>query len=299
MTPSELPQVVLAKLFQMQNHVDYCARAASEAERACAAQRSELNDRRPASMKRGQWDLAAEQAKLVTLQQQHDGFKQIAATEAGILKRCRSWLEGLPTCGLEPVTSAVGENTLASVRARLNAIAAELAALQRVPLPDPQLRQRIERYVADLAYGARPEIQGVGQGQTLRILWPGEAAVSRRNLAGFNDFTANALLMAALLEPARLVDRLMAAANEVADALVPAAERPTRIQALQDELLPLRYLEEVLICKALAAGEAAARDSTAPVEAVLQVKIRDPKPTKPALREAAQLPQSELAEVSP
>jgi hypothetical protein len=289
MTPEMLPQPLLAKLFALQSHVEACRRAAADAERARDDQRAALNDRHPRSMREHRdkdgWNLATEQQKLETLIQQAAGFRQIAATEAEILKRCNSWIEGLPAVSLEPVNIKLADSdNIASVRARLAAITAELKLLQSAPTPGDDLRNRIQAYVSELSDNAYPEIQGIGQGETLRVYWPAEPRASRRNLNGFDTALSNGLLMFAWLEPARLVDHLVAVANCIGDQHGPAAERPQRIASLQDEILPLRYAEEALICRMLAAGDAVVRDPNAPVEAVLQVKIRDAKPkSSPAM----------------
>src|SRR5262245_52874720 len=63
MTPSELPQVVLARILTLQNHVGRISLDADAAERARDHQRSALASRRPISMHE-KFDLGAEQKKL-------------------------------------------------------------------------------------------------------------------------------------------------------------------------------------------------------------------------------------------
>jgi|SRR6516165_7855756 hypothetical protein len=300
MTPHECPQHVLVKLFALQSHVEQCGREADAAERARDSQRAVLNDRHPHSMrehKAGTFSLAAEQKKLEQLQFAATALRQAATAEAAIWQRCRAWIEALPNgTALETVSPAVGgQYNLQEVRTRLAAIAAELAALQRVPTPDPNLRRRIERYVEDLAENAMPELQGIAANQELRVYWPGEARASRRNLNNFDTISANSLLMTAWLQPNLLVDRLVAIANRMADELVPAAERPARIAALEAEALTWRYVEESLVTRALSQGDTAVRDPNALPECVLQVRVRsNAKVTKSAPREAAEPPQSEM-----
>jgi hypothetical protein len=292
MTPSELPQVVLARIMLMQRHAETCAREADAAERARDAQRAALSDRRPLSMrehKAGSWNMADEQRKLDTLTQSATALRTAARIETEILQRCRAWLDALPTVGLELVSPAVGEqDTLQTVRARLQDIAAELKRLNLVPLPDPRLRHKIEAYVQQLAANAHPELQGIAAGETLRVYWPAEERAGRRQLNGFDTITANALLMTAWLQPGLLVDRLVAIANRMADEYCPAAERPARIAALQDEILLLRYAEEAFVTRALAAGDPIVRDPAAPVEAVLLVRVKAAKVTKSPPREATE-----------
>jgi hypothetical protein len=105
---------------------------------------------------------------------------------------------------------------------------------------------------------------------------------SRRNvLSGvpgvssfFDEHAANAVLLTAWLSPGMLADRLLAIAEAIANQHCPVEERPQRIAVLEAEALRLRYAEEALVCKALAAGEVVTRSLEAPPEAVLQVRIR-------------------------
>jgi hypothetical protein len=299
MTPNECPQSVLAKLFALQSHVERCGREANSAEHARDIQRATLSNRHPASMrehKSGAFNLAEEQRKLDALTQQAIGFRQIATTEAGILERVKAWLDALPNgTALETVAIKLADgDNIATVRTRLADIAAELKRLQAIPIPDPDLKRKVEEFVRRLAARAEPALRGIEQGAPLRALWPADVNANPRNLSGYDEFTGSALLMFAWLMPSLLADRLLAVANGLADELVPAAERPDRIAALNDEILPLRHLEEALICKMLAAGEAAVRDPQAPPEAVLQVRLRA-KVTKSSPATTTRSSESEMA----
>jgi hypothetical protein len=81
------------------------------------------------------------------------------------------------------------------------------------------------------------------------------------------------LSLAALVAPSELADRILAEVERQANAIMPVAERPARIAALEAELETLAYLEEALVEQALAKGEAIERRSEAPAWAILGVKI--------------------------
>src|SRR5262245_47839587 len=172
MTPSELPQHVLAKLFALQSGVEAAQRQAAELERAVAAQR-ELFSRRPASMRDTRnFDLPVEQRKLDALVAQHGAAKQVVQIERDLLAKCRAWLEALPSVALETVSPALGgQDNLQTVRARLQDLAAEVKRLQSVPLPDPDLKGKVEAYVTQLAARAVPELRGVAAGETFQPRW--------------------------------------------------------------------------------------------------------------------------------
>jgi hypothetical protein len=303
-TPNEIPQPVLAKLFALQHHVEHCAAAAATAEAAREATRTLLSGERtsPRSMmehKAGQLDLQQLRAEFDALHQAAGAARQRAATEAAILRRCRAWLEQLPSATLDQVAVKPGsDDTLQSVRQRLAAIATELKVLQAAPVPDPQLRQKVEAYVERLAAAAAPELRGIEAGAPFRALWPSDSSASRRNLQGFDEHVANAALMAAWLSPGSLVDRLMAIASSLANQHCPVEERPPRIAALNDEGLRLRYLEEALVVKALIAGDVVVRDPAASPEAVLQVCIRaNVKSAKPRSKPTATGADADVATV--
>ena len=65
-------------------------------------------------------------------------------------------------------------------------------------------------------------------------------------MARFSPDEANVLLLAALLQPERLAERLLRVATEIT-----ASEREMRLRALRSEEVRLRYDEEAAICAAI------------------------------------------------
>jgi cell pole-organizing protein PopZ len=69
-----------------------------------------------------------------------------------VLSSCKMWLDRLPLgTKLEPVTTSSEGKNLAEVQARVRAARDEVANLKRAPVPSPDVRQRVERYVAAMA----------------------------------------------------------------------------------------------------------------------------------------------------
>ena len=76
-------------------------------------------------------------------------------------------------------------------------------------------------------------------------------------------------MLTALLSGERLAERLLQVA---VDSGITAPERNQRLQALQAELIRLRYDEEVAICLALERGDDVVRSSSPPW-AVLMIEV--------------------------
>ena len=75
---------------------------------------------------------------------------------------------------LEQVAVEANGSNLVDVRARIKAAQAELATLRAVPIASPEIRRRVEQYVHSLG---RPRVTGIGEGETLRAIWPGDGQV--------------------------------------------------------------------------------------------------------------------------
>jgi hypothetical protein len=73
-------------------------------------------------------------------------------------------------------------------------------------------------------------------------------------MAGFSPDEANVLLLAALLQPERLAERLLRVATETG---ITASEREMRLRALRSEEVRLRYDEEAAICAAIERSDGA------------------------------------------
>jgi len=79
---------------------------------------------------------------------------------------------------------------------------------------------------------ARPIFSGTGAGEALRVWWPLHDHADRTTMSGFSPHEADALLLAALLSPEKLAERLLQCA---VDAGITASERDQRLAALRAE----------------------------------------------------------------
>ena len=64
--------------------------------------------------------------------------------------------------------------SLTAVRARIKKLQESVAVLKRVPIPAPDIRQKVQSYVRGLT---RPIIGGVDAGEVLTVRWPTELHV--------------------------------------------------------------------------------------------------------------------------
>ena len=85
---------------------------------------------------------------------------------------------------------------------------------------------RIAHYVGELAAKAQPIITGIGNAQSLRVLFPLTDSADRISQSYFAEAQGNALLLAAFVDPERLTERLLRLA--LAGSLS-AAERSERL----------------------------------------------------------------------
>jgi hypothetical protein len=186
-----------------------------------------------------------------------------------IVREVKQFLHEVPAGAQLRVVESHGGD-LDDIRARIDAVKGELAQTLRTPTLSGDLGAKIADYVADLASKARPVISGTGDGESLRVLYPLHDHADRVTRSGFSDHEANALLLAAMLHGESLAKCLLRTAT---DAGITANERSMRLQALQAEMVTLRYSEEAAITDALARGEDAIRSSSQPAWAVLMIEV--------------------------
>jgi hypothetical protein len=117
--------------------------------------------------------------------------------------------------------------SLSAVRARIKKQQNHVEALERVPVPASDIKQKVRTYVERLPM---PSIGGIAAGEALTIQW-------RTGL--------HALM--AFLQPDLLVDRLMVAINQIANTPCPLAEREQRIAELEREIDRLQRTEEAIV----------------------------------------------------
>src|SRR5262249_27153368 len=120
---------------------------------------------------------------------------------------------------------------------------------------------------------ARPTISGIGDGERLKVIWPGAGW----DMKGPIEHRAEVLPMMALLFPDAMVAALMREVERMADDPLPRAERKTRIAKLEREIYELSFVEEALVAAAIANGEDVPRSLWAPPQAVLQVRVAEVK----------------------
>jgi hypothetical protein len=180
------------------------------------------------------------------------------------LSACKSWLDGLPDdAALEEVRVEVNGFDLAALQQRIADAEAELKILKAVPTPSADIKERMARYVAEMA---RPTISGVGDGERLRVIWPGSGFDS----SGPRENRADNLSMTALVHREAMVDALMREVERMANDPLPPAARQKRIAELQAEI-------DTLQRQALALG---AGTSGLPPAVVLGVRVAETKATR-------------------
>ena len=120
---------------------------------------------------------------------------------------------------------------------------------------------------------ARPKITGVGEGEKLKIVWPG----ARETISGPSEFSAEALPLFALLFRDQMVDALLAEVERMSNTPLPPAKRAERMKALSEEVDRLQRVEEALV-----APEGAERPPNCAPTAVLGVRVIDARGVRAA-----------------
>lgn len=242
---SQAPAFVAAKMAMLS---DGCAAVATRADEL-TGQISHLRDRLNGRVQRAGDDPAKLGIEINRLLAEQKTLQARRPIEADTLGRCRAWLAGLPsTTVLEQIIpDAEVALSLPAVRARIKKVQNEVEALKRVPIPAPNIRERVQDYMQGLT---RPIIGGIGVDERLTVRWP-------------SDMPA----LMAFLQPDVLVDRLLVAINQIANTPCPLAEREPRIAKLEEEIDRLQRTEEAIV---VATG--APRDRGCPPWVVLGVK---------------------------
>jgi hypothetical protein len=261
MNRSKLPNGVLSRLVELDEQVEGLTRKLANTEQGIADARRRLSGGFRSEAEYD--DLRAALKKMVDEQPALE--RRLHAAQL-IRSRCKSWLDGLPpNTILEQVATDASGLDLEEVRAKLEAIHAELAALRAVPTPSEDIEQRIRHYVYSMA---RPQITGIGRGERLKVVWPGAGW----DIKGPIGHRAEVLPMMALLFPDVMTAALMRDVERMANDPLPQAERKKRIAELESEIEQLAYVEEALVADAIARGEDVQRSPSAPPQAVLGVR---------------------------
>jgi hypothetical protein len=206
-------------------------------------------------------------AEFPALQAREAEVSRRASAAKWVSEHARRWVEQLgDDVVLETAAVKVPDGAdLGGVRRRMVEAKAEVAVIERTPSADPNIRAKVEAYVAGLNEDL--QITGIQAGETLVI---GRRPPPMYGMAS----PATAEQVAALLWPEQLADALMARIEALADGAVPPKDRPARLAALVREVEQLQYCEEALITAAVAAGEAVTRSTDAPPAAVLGVRVK-------------------------
>lgn len=143
-----------------------------------------------------------------------------------ILADAKAWLDALPDDAvLELVASTKPDGfDLDAVQSRIRDAEDEAQRLRGVPVPPPDIKERVREYVATLA---RPKVSGIGQ--QLRVSWPNDTA---------------ALL--ALLLPDETTSALMREIERQSNLPMPLPQRQQRIAELTAEIDTLRWQARAL-----------------------------------------------------
>jgi hypothetical protein len=242
---SQAPAFVAAKMAMLS---DACAAAATRADEL-TGQISHLRDRLSGRVVR-EGDRSAELCSEVDrLLAEQKALQARRPIDMGIIESCKAWLAALPTGTVlkQVIPDTEDGLSLRALRARIKEIQESVAVLKRVPIPAPDIRQKVQSYVRGLT---RPIIRGVDAGEVLTVRWPTELHV-----------------LMAFLQPEVLVERLMVEINRIANTPCALPEREQRIAELEQEVDRLQRAEEAIV---VATG--GARERGCPPWVVLGVK---------------------------
>jgi hypothetical protein len=252
---SQAPAFVAVKMALLS---DACATATIRADEV-TGQISHLRDRLNGRVQRAGDDPVKLRIEFDRLLAEQKAMQARRPIEADTLARCRSWLAGLPnTTVIEQIIPDVEDGlSLPAVRAHIKKLQNEVEVLKRVPVPAPNIREKVRAYVERLPM---PSIAGIAAGEALTVQWP----------TGLH-----ALL--AFVEPDVLAERLLAEIDRIANTPHPPAEREQQIAKLEEEIDRLQRTEEAIV---VATG--APREAGCPPWVVLGVKAIE----APSLRAA-------------
>ena len=231
---SQAPAFVAVKMALLS---DACATATIRADEL-TGQISHLRDRLNGRVQRAGDDPVKLGTELDRLLAEQKTLQRQRPIETDIMAKCRTWLAALPPeTPLKQIIPGCDDGlSLRDVRARIKKFKSAAEALTRVPVPPPDIREKVRTYVQDMT---RPAIGGIGTGEVLSVQWP----------------TGLHALMA-FLQPDVLVDRLIAEINRIANTPCPLAEREQQIAELEGEIDRLQRTEEAIVVATGAPREA-------------------------------------------
>ena len=166
-----LPQHLLVKLLALDEAVAALKAGADAVERKIEDRRARLYG----NARRAEDNPRVLEAELQESLGRQKVVQQRLQAEQSVLSACKAWLDRLPATVLEQVAPVVEDGlSLTAVRARIKKLQESVAVLKRVPIPAPDIRQKVQSYVRGLT---RPIIGGVDAGEVLTVRWPKELHV--------------------------------------------------------------------------------------------------------------------------
>jgi hypothetical protein len=222
---SQAPAFIAAKMALLSNGCAAAVLRADELTGQIARVRDVLNGRVVAREGDHPATLSTELDRLLAAEK---ALQRQRPVEADILGQCRAWLASLPPKAVVgQIIPDVDGLQLSDVRARIKKLQNEVEALKRVPVPAPNIREKVQAYVERLPM---PSIGGIGAGEALTVQWP----TGLHALMGF-------------LQPDALVDRLTAEVDRIANTPYPLAEREQQVAKLEEEIDRLQRTEEAIV----------------------------------------------------
>src|SRR5215467_4556570 len=145
---SQAPAFVAVKLAMLS---DGCATATIRADQL-TAQIADLRDRFNGRVVRAGDHPEKLRIELEQRLEEQKALQRQRPIEADILGRCRAWLAGLPsTTVFEQVIPEFEDGlSLSDVRVHIKKLHNQVDALKRVPVPAPDIRQKVQSYVRGL-----------------------------------------------------------------------------------------------------------------------------------------------------
>jgi hypothetical protein len=263
------PQAVLAKLLALDEHAAALAAAAEAHDRRVADVKNRLNGKRINSKD----DYAALEQELPRLIAAQPKLHNRATREQSVLSSCKYFLDQLPDGIVLEDVEVTPTGDLPATRAHIVKLMEQRRALINAPPSPAELADEIKRWV--IALGEQGKPSRLLTDNAFGPRWGGSANTDPSTMP------RNALAFLCWLNPdlvaARFQKELEARASALS--LLSRAERGQKLAEIETAIVTARYEEETLVSAALARGEDVVRDSAAPPEVVLQIRLRAEPPS--------------------
>ena len=265
MTTPNIPPVAVNKLLALDTHLAALKARATTVDEAIEVHRKRLDGR----IRDPRDDPQQLKTALMALLEEEKTLASRIRAEEAVLSRTRNWLNTLPSdtvLTVAPIDSDIITTAdLNIVRARLQQLRTEIAALESAPTPPEDIRTHVRAHIGTLA---KPTVSGINNpAANLKIVWPGAR--------DYNDERGCDLLaMLSLLFPEQLTDTVMREIDRMAATPAPIEERPAALATRHIELAELGLIEEQLIIAAINSGDRTIhRSHSADPAAVLGLRV--------------------------